>query len=546
MMREIDGALFLKMLSAGAARLSERKEEINDLNVFPIPDGDTGNNMLMTVEGGLSADAEGGLGNVAASVSNGMLLGARGNSGVILSRIFSGIAKGLKGIESCGVKEFSDALKSGVRESYNAVAKPVEGTILTVFREGVEYADSRITNDSDPASYFKDLLAEFDRSLERTPELLAVLKESGVVDSGGAGLILIFSGMNDVLNGADIGHSSGEKAQAKKVDLDLFTEDSVLEFGYCTEFLLRLQTSKGDPSCFDLAAFTKGLEELGDSVVAFKEGTIVKVHVHSVHPGDILDYGQRFGEFLTLKIENMTLQHNETEQMKGREFTRTSVRKPFGIVTVASGAGIRDTFFSLGCDAVVEGGQSMNPSAEDLIHAFKKVNADVIFVYPNNSNVVLAARQAAELYPDTDVRIIPTKSVGEGYAAISMLDTMSGDADVIEAEQNEIICSVVTGIVSRAVRNTEKDGVAVVKDDYIGFVGDTILVDDGSREDTLVLLADKLGASGYDIMLVICGGSVSEAEKTEVENTLRAKYRRMEIVMIDGGQPIYDYILVLE
>ena len=547
MIREIDETLYLKMLSAGAARLSERKEEINDLNVFPIPDGDTGNNMLMTVEGGLSASPMGGLGATAAAVSRGMLLGARGNSGVILSRIFSGISKELDGMSACGVRGFGDALKCGVKESYGAVAKPVEGTILTVFREGVEYADSRITDDSDLTSYFRDLLAEFDRSLERTPELLAVLKESGVVDSGGAGLILIFRGMNDALNGLELDHSVSVSGPAPRADLDLFTENSVLEFGYCTEFLLRLQTAKTDPEAFDLEGFIDGLEALGgESVVAFREGTIVKVHVHTMRPGEVLGYCQRFGEFLTLKIENMTLQHNETVRERKDEFAHASVRKPFGIVAVASGEGIRDTFFGLGCDAVVEGGQSMNPSAEDILGAFRRVNADTVFVYPNNGNVILAAKQAAELFPDADVRIIPTRSVGEGYAAISMLDMTSGDPDTIEAEQNEIIGSVVTGMVSKAIRSTEKDGVAVMKDDYIGFVGDTILIDDGSRNDALFLLADKLGASRYDIMLVICGASVNEAEMSELESLLRARYRRTEIVMINGGQPVYDYILVLE
>ena len=544
--KQIDGILFLKMLNAGAENLSKNKEDINNLNVFPIPDGDTGENMLMTAEGGLSVTAESSLYNTASAVSDGMLLSARGNSGVILSRIFYGIAKGLKGIDRCDLRDFNKALESGVKESYGAVSKPVEGTILTVFREGVEYAAGRIRSRSTFESYFEDLLREFNRSLERTPELLDVLRESGVVDSGGAGLICIFNGMNDALNGAEVSHVLSAGTKPQKVDVNMFTADSVLEFGYCTEFLLRLQNSKVDVDNFDFDGFSEHLNEIGDSVVTFSEGTIIKVHVHTMKPGEILDYCQQFGEFLTLKIENMTLQHNETENVKNHTFKKKVTKKPYGIVSVASGDGIKETFLNLGCDRVVEGGQSMNPSTEDFIRAFERINAETILVYPNNGNIILGAQQAADLYDEADICIIPTKTVGEGYAAISMLDTSLNSLDDIVNEQKDIIDSVVTGIVSKAVRDTEKDGIAVTKDDYIGFVGDRIMVDDGDKNDTLMLLSEKLEASHYDIMLVIYGESVSEEDSREVEKRLRAKYRRTEIVMIYGGQPIYDYILVLE
>lgn len=546
MIKAIDGALYLKMLSAGAARLSERKQEVNDLNVFPIPDGDTGSNMLMTMEGGIFVEPQKEIGQTAKAVSNGMLLGARGNSGVILSRIFSGIAKGLKGIDECGLSGFAGALKTGVSESYRSVARPVEGTILTVFREGVEYAEKMRYDGEGFEEYFRDLTDEFGRSLERTPDLLAVLRESGVVDSGGAGLVLIFKGMFDALKGIEISHEASAEKKKKNIDLSLFTEDSELTFGYCTEFLLRLQNSKVDIAHFDLEALIAHLNSVGDSVAAFIEGSIVKVHVHTLRPGEILNYCQRFGEFLTLKIENMTLQHNETLEKKDESFKRVKVKKPFGIVAAASGERMRETFISLGCDAVVNGGQSMNPSTEDFIDAFGETAADTILVYPNNGNVILAAKQAAELYEDAKIVIIPTKSVGEGYAAISMLDTSSGDVDTILAEQKDIIDNVVTGFVSRAVRDTERDGVAVRKDDYIGFVGDKILVDDRSREDTLLMLSEKLNAGKYDIMLLIYGEGVSDAEAEEAARRLNESFRRLEIVPICGGQPVYDYITVLE
>lgn len=545
MTEKIDGQIYLKMLNAGAARLAQKKAAINDLNVFPIPDGDTGDNMLMTLEGGLNCISAAPIDETAQNVSRGMLLGARGNSGVILSRIFSGISKGMNGLSVCGVSDFINALTAGVREAYEAVATPVEGTILTVFREGVEYVSVKITTYISFESFFDDLISQFNRSLEHTPELLPVLKESGVVDSGGAGLICIFDGMYDAVKGTELSENVFELRQNRSIDLNLFTEDSELEYGYCTEFLLRLQRSKINIEEFNLEDFKSKLHLFGDSIVAFIDGTIVKVHIHTKTPGNILSFCQQFGEFLTLKIENMTLQHNESEHNK-QQFRKKEAKKPFGIVSVASGAGIKETFAALGCDAVVEGGQSMNPSAEDIVQAIKTVNAENILLYPNNGNIILAAKQAAEICKEANVFVVPSKTVGEGYAAISMLDTSSNNPEQIVSEQKEIISGVVTGLISQAVRDTEKDGIAVKKDDYIGFAGDTILVDDAGRDDALMLLSEKLNAGRYDIMLVIYGESVSEAQAAVVEEKFRSKYRRAEIVMIYGGQPVYDYILVLE
>jgi DAK2 domain fusion protein YloV len=328
--------------------------------------------------------------------------------------------------------------------------------------------------------------------------------------------------------------------------LDAFTENSVLEFGYCTEFLLRLQTGKVDLSTFQTEELTRYLNSVGDSVVCFREGTIVKVHVHTKKPGDILNKMQEYGEFLTFKMENMTLQHNENHMSEKLAPKRKMPHKPFGVVSVAAGEGIKDAFVSLGCDAVVDGGQSMNPSAQDLIAAFGNVNADVILVFPNNSNIIMTAKQAAQLYTDAEIRVVPTKTIGEGYAAISMLDTSSGDTDAIVEELEEIIAGVVTGIVSRAVRDTEMDGVAVHKDDYIGFVGDTIYTACSDRNEAAVRLCEATKAQRYDIMLLVCGADASAKEAQALCDSLQKQYRRTEIVMIDGGQPIYDYIIILE
>ena len=544
----LDGFLFAKLLRGGAAALQANKQMINDLNVFPIPDGDTGDNMSLTINAGASAVGEGSesLSQIAGKAASGMLLGARGNSGVILSRIFAGLAKGFEGIQEADVKGLAAAFESGVSEAYGAVSVPVEGTILTVLKDSVAYANGRVGDESDFDSYFADFHRELRLSLERTPDLLDVLREAGVVDSGGAGLGVIVEGMRSALSGAEAVLAADTPAQAQQVDLDAFTENSVLEFGYCTEFLLRLQKSKVDLDSFDEGVLIDYLNSVGDSVVCFREGSIVKVHVHTKTPGDILNEMQRYGEFLTFKMENMTLQHNENHMAEKFAPKPRMPHKPFGVVSVAAGEGIKDAFVSLGCDAVVDGGQSMNPSAEDLIDAFKRVNADVIFVFPNNSNIIMTAKQAAQLYEDAEVRVVPTKTIGEGYAAISMLDTSAGDCDAIIEELEGIIADVVTGMVSRAVRDTEMGGVQVHKDDYIGFVGDTIYTADATRNEAAEALCAATKAGRYDIMLLVCGADAGSDEAQALCNSLQKQYRRTEVIMIDGGQPIYDYIIILE
>lgn len=546
----MDGILFANMLRGGAATLSANRQIVNDLNVFPIPDGDTGDNMFMTIDSGVAAlryDEDPILGNTASAAAKGMLLGARGNSGVILSRIFAGISRELEGVESADVQILGKAFESGLSEAYSAVSAPVEGTILTVYKDAVRYAGSRIKRDSTLESYFDNLLKEMRRSLERTPELLDVLREAGVVDSGGAGFIYITEGMQSALMGEEFSVEHSVSAPAKMIDFSAFDENSVLEFGYCTEFLLRLQTSKIDVKAFELEELRRYLNSVGDSVVAFQEGTIIKAHVHTKKPGDILNHCQQYGEFLTTKIENMTLQHNETNAV--RHFEPAAVKKPhkaYGIVSVAAGKGIKDVFVSLGCDAVVDGGQSMNPSAEDLISAFEQINADKILVYPNNSNILLTAQQAASLYQQAKVVIIPTKTIGEGYAAISMLDTDKPSVEDIVSEQQEIISGVVTGIVSQSIRDAEQNGLTVRKDEYIGFVGDEIYTASACRASALIELAAKLSMASYDIALLVCGESVSAEEAQAVCQQLKDTYPRTEVIMIDGQQPIYDYILILE
>lgn len=546
--RLIDGALFEKMVKGGAENLYVNKGIVNDLNVFPIPDGDTGDNMYMTIDAGASAPADGKtqLGDVSARIAHGMLLGARGNSGVILSRIFAGISAGLRDCEDADVTTFGQALQKGSEEAYNAVSVPVEGTILTVFRDAVAYAGKRIDENTTLDGYFVNLITELRSSLARTPELLDVLKEAGVVDSGGAGLVYIAEGMKHVIDGGEITNTAGAVSQAKQINIETFTEDSVLEFGYCTEFLLRLQKSKTDIESFDINKFTELVKSMGDSVVSFLDGTIVKVHVHTMHPGEVLNECQKYGEFLTLKIENMMLQHNETVIDNRFEIKKEKVRKKFGVVTVASGKGLKETFESLGADAVVDGGQSMNPSSGDFITAFESVNADTILVFPNNGNVILAAMQAAEMYDKADVRVIPTKTVGEGYSALSMLDTEGKTADEAEAEAKEYAEGVVTGFVSRAGRTTQMDGVSIVDGDYIGFSDDVVYSDSPDKCKAASVLCEKLDAGSYDIILLLAGENATAEESQKLYDELSGKYRDVEIIMRDGGQPLHDFILVFE
>ena len=562
----LSGETYAEMIKGGAAQLGKHRTAVNDLNVFPVPDGDTGDNMFMTINAGvkrLEKEGSGSLGDVARAISGGMLHGARGNSGSILSRIFAGISKGFDSLETADIGLVKKAFSMGVAEAYNSVETPVEGTILTVYKDAVNYANSGSC--ATLAEYFEDFTQELGRSLERTPTLLKVLMDAGVVDSGGAGLVYIAEGMKKALSGEITDYNELRPSSAKDtpdIDLDLFTEDSRLTYGYCTEFLLRLQRAKTDIDCFDTAAFTAELKKLGNSVVAFSEGSIVKVHIHTEAPGEILNFAQKYGEFLTLKIENMSLQHSEVNSgSKAAEHgtnapgsspltvpekkSRPLPRKKYGIVSVAAGSGIIKLFEDLGCDTVVNGGQSMNPSVDDFINAFEGVNAETIFVFPNNGNIYMTACQAAEFYKEAAVKVLRTKTIGEGYAGVSMINLEAESADDIITELNDCIQGVVTGLVSKASRDAG-GSVAVKKGDFIGFAEDIIYVDSPSRTAAAETLAEKLGLKSYDIAILIFGKDVPEEEADSVCSSLSGASRRTEIIKIDGGQPIYDYIIILE
>lgn len=545
----INGRKYLDMARQGAARLYANRQVINDLNVFPIPDGDTGDNMYMTISAGceaasgLSGDTP--LGSMAQKLSEGMLLGARGNSGVILSRIFAGIAKGLEGAESADPCRFAAAMACGVREAYNAVSSPVEGTILTVLRESVENASSDTFE-----GYFASLIKEMKVSLDHTPDKLAVLKEAGVVDSGGAGMLCIAEGMEEALHGI-VSESFAEAGGMGKtaVNLDDFGPDTPFEYGYCTEFLLRLRSDKVDPGTFDEGIIRDYLCGVGESVVCFRDGTIIKAHVHTKAPGDILSYVQRWGEFLTVKIENMTLQHSEatiqdnfSDKPEKESFIK---RRRYGIVAVASGEGLAGAFREAGVDEVIEGGQTMNPSAASFIEAFDRVGAETIFVFPNNSNIIMTAEQAASIYKDSEIIVLHSKDCGAGYVAAASLDTSSRDTEAIRQAAEEAIAAVTTGQVSKATRNTLRNGIIVREGDYIGFAGGEVLCDAPEREEAAFELTQKTGIGDHDVAIIFSGCGVSEEEAGRLCARLQATHPMTEIINNAGGQPVFDYIIVL-
>lgn len=566
---EIDGALLARMVREGTARLRTHAQEVNDLNVFPIPDGDTGSNMLQTASGGadsIASTESGSIGKLSRRISDGMLLSARGNSGVILSQIFEGMARALDGAETADAELIIRAMQSGTRTAYDAVMQPTEGTMLTVMRCATDYVAGKAP--SLPVELLRDFISEAKRTLERTPDMLPVLKRAGVVDSGGAGLIYIAEGMLDAL----LSDSSSEETvdtswqdvapSAAEPDLDSFDENSKLEYGYCTELLLRLQRSKTDPETLRVESLTEWLSGIGDSVVAFKTGSIVKLHIHTKTPDRVLAFCQRYGEFLKVKIENMSLQHNSSMLGIGEntdyndndakpapsadavdtKTTEAAPKKQFGIVVVASGEGVKQLFSERGADIVIDGGQSMNPSTRDFIDAFREVSAQTVFVLPNNGNIILAAKQAAELYTDADIRVIECTTIGEGYAAISMFSDESGDADTIESELRDALGGVVTAGISRSIRDSGE----VKAGEYIGFVGKDIIADSDSRLDAACKTADKLGLGGYDVCIILRSADASAEEASKLESYINSHYPNTEVYLLYGGQPIYDYIIILE
>ena len=549
----LDGAMLVKMAQGGAAYLRSNAEEVNKLNVFPVPDGDTGDNMRMTIESGVAALEKvesGSLAEVMMTLSRGMLLGARGNSGVILSQLFAGLAKGLEGHEKADAHTLGNALLLGVKQAYGSVMTPTEGTILTVAREATEYATSRITDESTIRTLFSDLMHEMYTSLQRTPEILVVLKQAGVVDSGGAGLFYIMEGFNRVLNGEEIHEvdSIMPIKAAPTVELDAFGPDDVMTFGYCTEMLLRLQTSKVDLDTFDESVIPAFLATIGDSIACFRTDSIVKIHVHTKTPEKVLEFCHQYGEFLTLKVENMSLQHNETleEESPAPVAVVDTEKKKYGIVAVCSGEGIEAVFSELGVDVVVNGGQTQNPSTADFLDAFEQIPADHIFVFPNNGNILMAARQAAEIYEDAEIHVLESKDLGAGYVAISSMDLSEDSVDTIIEQATEAMQQATTGVISPAIRTADLDGVHIEDGDFIGFVGKHMLVSEKTCAAAACALCDKMLEDDKYMLSVFVGKTAEEADKDAIEAHINETHPDVECYFIEGGQDVYPYIFIAE
>lgn len=562
------GNLLSKMVKGGAMQLRTNAEEVNKLNVFPVPDGDTGDNMRMTIESGVAAIENlesDNLADVMKAFSHGMLLGARGNSGVILSQFFAGTAKGIEGVDQADPAVFGRALQRGVQQAYTSVMTPTEGTILTVAREAVEYAVSRITPESTIQTLFNDLVGEMHASLERTPEILSVLREAGVVDSGGAGLFYIMDGFNRVLNGEEFLDEEGfAKLSAKKKpdtaqepDLDGFGPDSIMTYGYCTELLVRLQNSKTNIAAFDLDALKAFLASVGDSIVAFQTDSIVKIHVHTLTPEKVLAHCRTFGEFLKVKIENMSLQHSSVEEgmkeevpapqtVKEAPVALAAPTKKYGVVAVCTGPGIEQLYRDFGTDEVVEGGQTQNPSTNDFLDAFAKVNAEHIFVFPNNGNIFMAAQQAADIYTAAKIHVIPSKNIGSGYVALSSANFDLDDADAIANEMTEALGRVTAGYVSPSIRDAEINGVTIKNGDTIGIIGKEIVLSNPDQHAAALELTGKILEGDKFMLTVFCGKDATPDQQAALQADIQKTYPAIEVYFINGGQDIYPFIFVAE
>lgn len=542
-MKELNGIIYKKMLENGLALLANDENRINALNVFPVPDGDTGTNMRLTLEGGINnMPEEESLKLAVKGLSRGMLLGARGNSGVILSQLFKGQYVYMQDKDIVNALGFAEALEQGYKTAYNAVIHPAEGTILTVAREGIHKIKSYINNETSIEELLNALIRQMEISLANTPNLLPVLKDAGVIDSGGAGLVLIYKGMlkylnNEIVKRNDIVVSKASAVTSK--DNIAFDENSDLVFGYCTEFILQLQNKKISINEFDVNSFVKYLESMGDSIVCFEDDKKVKVHVHTFRPGDVLSEAQKYGEFITLKIENMSIQHNEMEHENAK-------KKKLVTIAVANGKGITNEFKSFGVDVVINGGDKFNTSSEEFIMAIKANPADNYIIFPNNKNIILAAKQAKEILGNDNIHIIETKSVAECYFGIQM--TALDDIDMSIDEQLENINMGIDGVntlsITRAIRKSFVDGIEINSGDYMAILDGKIIKTSLNRKELILdAIASISDIEDKAIISIFTGKNVGSDEIDDLVNEISNKYDYIEVGNISGMQDIYDFII---
>lgn len=539
----LDGTQLRNLLINGYRNLKRNMSTVDELNVFPVPDGDTGKNMTMTLEGGVSKSKENQIsaGLVMQDFSRGTLLAARGNSGVILSQFIRGLAEGMQNKSNITIDDFLQAMKSGSNRAYTAVSKPVEGTMLTVMRESSEQALKKRSKYTDFESCLDAIVAAMKVSLNHTPDLLPVLKEAGVIDSGGAGLVCIFEGMLMALRNEIIDEDAVELPNTQ-IQFTSYDPENLLVYGYCTEFILQLQASKTNLDTFDINHVIQYLETIGDSIVAVLDGTLVKVHVHSRCPEEVIRFARTMGELVTIKIENMTVQHTELQT-----HAPSMEHVKYAVVATATGRGIIKYFKNAGVAVIVDGGQTNNPSAQDFINAFQQINADHIIVLPNDSNIIMTAQQAAEVYKKADIRVIATKSIAEGYSALSMMDLSLDTIEEVISEMTHYLPYVTTGYVTTATRDTVMNGIEIHKDDYIGLTSDTILSDSSDKVDAALTFIEQLpDIENKQVITAFCGCDVTLGEKSAFRRMVLQRHPLMEVGLIDGGQDVYSFIFAIE
>ncbi|WP_288579902.1 DAK2 domain-containing protein, partial [Lysinibacillus sp. UBA5994] len=546
----LDGIKFAEMVQMGAHHLYQNANYVDSLNVFPVPDGDTGTNMNLSMTSGAKETehaASEHIGKTAQALSKGLLMGARGNSGVILSQLFRGFGKFIEKESTIDAKGFAGAFQAGVDTAYKAVMKPVEGTILTVAREaakkGVEVAET----ENDIIAVMEAFTAEAKASLDRTPDLLPVLKEVGVVDSGGQGLLFVYEGFLASLKGEAL----PEKNDATLDDLinaehhraQDFMNTADIEFGYCTEIMVRLEEGK-EP--FNEEQFRNELNPLGDSLLVISDEEIAKVHIHSEQPGSVLSIGQKYGSLIKIKVDNMREQHSAIvgEEHKAPTPAKKVEKHPYAIVTIAMGEGVAELLRSIGASYVIEGGQTMNPSTEDIVKAVQEIGAEKVLILPNNKNIVMAAEQAVELL-EIDAAVVPTKTIPQGMAAILAFNPEAA-VDVNKKTMSEAFTNVKTGQVTYAVRDTSIDGVEIHKDDFMALAEGKIVLSTPALKDAAEKVIKDLVNEDAEIVTVIYGEDTTEQAASELVAFIEENYPDVEVELFDGKQGLYPYIISVE
>ncbi len=566
-MKTINGKLFKDMLISGANNLYNCYPEVDALNVFPVPDGDTGMNMNLTMTSGakeISNHSESNIYQITKAFSKALLFGARGNSGVITSQFFRGIAEGMIDKEEVDIFGLAEAFESGRKYAYKGVLKPVEGTILTVIRESSDKLNSSVKNHMSIEDGFEVLLKEAKESLERTPNLLPVLKEVGVVDSGGAGLVKILEGMNSALNGNFVERIEGTvtDSQINSVQTQFENEEN---FGYCTEFILKIGP-EGEKKTFNKNRFTNVLSAHGNSLVVVHDEDIVKVHVHTLKPGDIFNYAQQFGEFLKLKCENMSEQHHEillnegknengnamaAAQLKSAPLaapkSKNEKKKDYALIATSSGKGIDALFHEVGVEYIVSGGQTMNPSTNDFLSAIENANAKTVYIFPNNSNIIMAANQAKDVLDGkVNVYVIPTKTIMQGVVSAMNFNPDLSKEDNFEVMQ-EAIDTVKSGAVTFAIKDTEMNGIKIKKDEFMSIVGTKDIKScNPNKIDALFDLLEHLIDEDSAVCTILTGDDITEKDKEEIEERFNEKYSLIDLDLREGNQPVYSFLLGVE